>query len=194
MIDVETSGLDVDADALLAIAAVAMRVDWEAERLSIRPVDSFEVLLCQQDIVSTKDNIILHGIGVQAQRGGAAPRQAMQALSDYVAGSPLLAFHAAFDKAVIERQLRLLGLPGLTSPWVDVEHLCAVTHEAARARSLDDWMAYFSIDCAVRHQAASDALAQCEVLQRIWPQLCQQCANWQDLERLARQRRWLAAN
>ena len=53
MIDVETSGLDVDADALLAIAAVAMRVDWEAERLSIRLADSFEVLLCQQDIVST---------------------------------------------------------------------------------------------------------------------------------------------
>ena len=30
---------------------------------------------------------------------------------------------------------------GLPNPWVDVDHLCAVTHEQVRARALDDWMA-----------------------------------------------------
>lgn len=191
MVDVESSGLDTASDALLAVAAVAVRVDWPNGRLAINPADSFEALLYQPDIVSSKDNIMLHGIGVDAQRQGLAPDVAMQAFCAFVDSSPLLAFHAAFDRAMIDRQLRQLRMPALHSPWVDVEHLCGLTHEGVKARSLDDWMAYFSIDCAVRHQAASDAFAQCEVLQRIWPKIRERGKNWHAVERLARQRHWL---
>ena len=191
MVDVESSGLDAGLDALLAIAAIAMRVDWPNGRLTVEPADSFEVLLYQPDIVSSRTNIMLHGIGVAAQRQGQAPLEAMQAFCSFVGSSPLLAFHAAFDKTMVERQLDQLGMPGLQNPWVDVEHLCGVTHEGVRSRSLDDWMAYFSIDCAVRHQAAADAFAQCEVLQRIWPKMRQMGKNWKAVERIARQRHWL---
>jgi DNA polymerase-3 subunit epsilon len=61
---------------------------------------------------------------------------------------------------------------------VDIEHLCAVTHEGVRARSLDEWMAHFGITCAVRHQAAADTLAECELLQRVWPRVAPQCRDW----------------
>lgn len=191
MLDVETSGLNPQQDRLLAIAAIAMRVDWQRRRLTVDLGDSFEVVL-RQDVASSKDNILLHGIGVQRQREGEAPAAALQAFADFVGHSPLLAFHAAFDQTMISRFARAHRGADLPNPWVDIEQLCAVTHEQVRARSLDEWMDYFGIRCAVRHQAAADTLAECEVLQRIWPRVAAQCASWHEVERLARQQRWIA--
>jgi DNA polymerase-3 subunit epsilon len=104
----------------------------------------------------------------------------------------LLAFHAAFDQAMIGRYAREHLGADLSNPWLDIDHLCAVTYEKVRARALDDWMNHFGIHCAVRHQAAADTLAECELLQRIWPKVAPQCANWRDVQRLAAQHRWLA--
>ena len=190
MLDVETSGLDPRRDRLLAIAAIALRVDWPNRRLRIDLGDSFEVVLRQEE-TSSKDNILLHGIGVQRQREGVAPEAALRAFADYAGASPLLAFHAAFDQTLMTRFLSHHNGMVLPNPWVDIEQLCAVTHEDVRARSLDEWMAHFGITCAVRHQAAADTLAECELLQRIWPRVAAQCASWRDVERLAARHRWV---
>lgn len=192
MLDVETSGLDPYHDRLLAIAAIAMRVDWARRRLTIDLGDSFEVVLRQQEVTAAKDNILLHGIGVQRQREGMAPVAALEAFAGFVGGSPLLAFHAAFDQAMITRHMKQDLGHTLPNPWVDIEYLCAVTHEKVRARSLDEWMRHFGIECAVRHQAAADTLAECELLLRVWPRVAAQCTNWREVERLARQQSWIA--
>lgn len=190
VLDVETSGLDVHRDRLLAIAAVGLRVDWARQRLDVRLGDSFEVVL-RQDVVSSRENILLHGIGVQSQRDGVDPVKALEAFEAYVGQAPLLAFHSAFDEALIGRhaQLHLHRRP--PNPWVDIEHLCAVSHPQVRARSLDEWMAHFGITCPNRHQAAADTLAECDLLLRIWPRVAAECRQWRDVQRLARQRRWL---
>lgn len=190
VLDVETSGLDPSRDRLLAIAAVALRVDWAQHRMDIRLGDSFEVVL-RQDEVSSRENILLHGIGAHSQRNGIDPVAAMQGFIDYVGDAPLLAFHSAFDEALIGRHARLHLGRRPSNPWVDIEHLCAVTHPEVRARSLDEWMARFGITCPKRHQAAADTLAECELLLRVWPKLARECHQWRDVERLARQRRWL---
>lgn len=192
MLDVETSGLNPHEDRLLAIAAIALRVDWPQRQLSIDLADSFEVIVQQQALTHSKENILLHGIGVQRQQEGMAPQLAMQAFESFVGTSPLLAFHSAFDQAMIERHMHQHLGRTLPNPWVDIEHLCAVTHEQVRARTLDQWMDYFGIRCSVRHQAAADALAECEVLLRLWPRLLMQCKNWKDIERLAQMQRWIA--
>jgi DNA polymerase-3 subunit epsilon len=115
----------------------------------------------------------------------------MHLFAAYVGNAPLLAFHAAFDQAMINRySSRYLG-QSLSNPWVDIDHLCAVTCEGINAHALDDWMTHFGIHCAVRHQAAADTLAECELLQVIWPRVRAQCTNWAGVERLARQHRWL---
>lgn len=190
VLDVETSGLDVRRDRLLAIAAVAVLVDWPRHRLAVHLSDSFEVVLRQEE-VSSRDNILLHGIGAQRQREGMDPRHALQAFLDFVGTAPLLAFHSAFDEALIARHLqRQLGKRA-ANPWVDIEHLCAATHPQVRARSLDEWMGHFGIVCPQRHQAAADTLAECELLQRIWPKVAAECRDWNAVRRLAAQRRWL---
>ena len=192
MLDVETSGLDPQSDCLLAIAAIAMRIDWARGRLSVDLGDSFEVVLRQEQVTTSRENILLHGIGVQRQRDGMEPKAALAAFSGFVGASPLLAFHAPFDRAMITRHMRQYLGHSLPNPWVDIEPLCAVTHEKVRARSLDEWLQHFGIECAVRHQAAADTLAECELLLRIWPRVALQCADWNDVQRLAKLQRWIA--
>jgi DNA polymerase-3 subunit epsilon len=192
VLDVETTGLDPQRDQLLAIAAIAVQVDWPRQRIAIAPGDSFEVVLRQSEAVSAKDNILLHGIGLQRQREGMPMPEGLRAFADFVGSSPLLAFHAPFDQAMIGRfVLEHLGT-GLPNRWVDIEQLCAVTHEKVRARALDEWLRHFGISCANRHQAAADTLAECELLLRIWPQMAGQCERWRDVEKLAAQQRWIA--
>ena len=191
MLDVETSGLNARQDRLLAIAAIALHVDWSRKTLRVALADSFEVVL-RQESGSSKDNILLHGIGVHAQRAGMLPSQALGAFAEFAGNSPLLAFHAAFDRTVINRHMRQALGTSLPNPWLDIDHLCAVTFDSVRARALDDWMKHFGIECAVRHQAAADTLAECELLQRIWPKVAAQCNDWRDVQRLAAGHRWMA--
>lgn len=190
VVDVETSGLNMRRDRLLAMAAIGLRVDWTERRIDVQLADSFEVVL-RQEQASSRNNILLHGIGVQSQLEGIDPAKALQAFVDYVGNDPLLAFHSAFDETMITRHCRQYLGRTLPNPWVDIEHLCAITHEQVKARSLDDWMAHFGIQCPRRHQAAADTLAECDLLLRIWPVLSRQCSSWRDVQRLAAQRRWL---
>ncbi len=191
VVDVETSGLDPRRDRLLAVAAIGVRVDWPARRLAVCIGDSFEVVLRQQ-APSARDNIMLHGIGAQRQSEGVPAPEALRAFARHAGRAPLLAFHAAFDQVLVDRRARSALGSALPNPWLDIEHLCAVTHPRVRARSLDEWLAHFGIRCDLRHQASADTLAECELLLRIWPRVAAECACWRDVERLAARHRWLA--
>lgn len=187
VVDVETSGLDAARDRLIAIAAIGVRVDWGVRRLSIDLGDSFEVVL-RQDVPSSRDNILVHGIGRQRQQEGVAGGEALASFIRYAGDAPLLAFHAAFDRQLVTRYA---GRGALRNPWADIAHLCAASHPGVAARSLDEWLAHFGIVCAARHVAIADALAEGELLLRVWPKIAGECASWHDLERLASHHRWL---
>jgi DNA polymerase-3 subunit epsilon len=193
VLDVESSGLDPRRDHLLAIAAVGVQV--ESARALVCIGDSFEVVLQQPEASTAPDkaNILLHGIGVGAQRAGMVPRAALQTFAAYAGASPLLAFHSAFDRALVDRAFEAAGMEALRNPWLDIEPLAAVLHPELRARSLDEWMAHFGIRCAVRHQAAADTLATAELLLRLWPALRAQRLKpgFRAVAALAAQRRWL---
>jgi DNA polymerase-3 subunit epsilon len=192
VVDVETSGLDPRRDDLLAVAAVALRIDGHAgPRIDL--ADSFEAVLRRAGGATDKDNVLLHGIGVGEQGAGAPPAQVLAAFGQWLGPSPLVAFHAEFDRAVVRRAMQhTLGRP-LANPWLDLAPVAEVLHPNVGARSLDDWLAHFGIDCAVRHQAAADALATAELLLRLWPAArAQRCTSFAALRDLAGQRRWLA--
>ena len=190
MVDSETSGLDPASDRLLAIAAVGVHVDWVTRRLSVVPGDSFETVVGQVQ-ASSRENILLHGIGGQRQRGGLPAADALLAFADYTSTSPLLAFHAAFDQAFIERAARqALG----TDPhweWLDIAQLCASAYPQVRAESLDDWLTHFNIGCSSRHDPAADALATADLLLRAWTATAGECRTWRDVTHYAARHRWL---
>jgi DNA polymerase-3 subunit epsilon len=190
VVDVETSGLNPYADRLLAIAAVAIEVSPDFRRTSIVIGDSYEAVL-KQDLPSDKNNILIHHIGVQAQSEGRPPRGVLEEFRQWVGNCPLLAFHAAFDEAIIHHAFSLYGLKPLQNEWLDIEPLAKITGVNPRVRSLDEWLDHFGIQCAVRHQAAADTFATAELLMCLWPYLVKEGNSWASLRSIARQASWI---
>jgi len=191
VVDVESSGLDVGNDRLLALAAVALQLDGDASpRITL--ADSFEAVVQQEAALADKPNILLHGIGVGEQRAGAPAVGVFSAFERWVADAPLIAFHAAFDEAMIRRAMKAALGRTLPNPWLDLEPLADVLYPAVGGHALDDWLLHFGIECSVRHQAAADTLATAELLLRLWPAVrCERSTSFAKLRRLAEHRPWL---
>ena len=167
VVDVETSGLDMKRDRLIAIGAVAV-VDAR-----IDPGDSFAAVL-RQDVVSSKENILIHGIGAQAQSEGRDPADALLGFLDYIGKSPLVAYHAFFDQAMIAKALRATLGAQIRQPWIDLawvlpalfaEHGNRGHLEYHAPAALDDWLRLFAIENIMRHNAVADAYATAQLLQ-----------------------------
>ena len=161
VVDVETSGLDMKRDRLIAIGAVAVQGG------TIDFADAFQVVL-QQSEASSTENILIHGIGAGEQRDGVEPAAALLAFLDFVGKSPLVAYHAFFDEAMLAKAMRAhLGqVPGffwLDLAWVLPELFPDFLRDGRVA--LDDWLTYFGIENIQRHNAVSDAYATACLLQ-----------------------------
>ena len=190
VLDVETSGLDPHRDQLLAIAAVAVSTEGRGARPVIQTRDSFEAVL-RPDTTSSKPNILVHGIGVEAQRNGQDPAVVMRDFQDWIGRSPLFAFHAPFDEAMIQRWAKRYLGSKLDNLWLDLAPLSKAAFPAVKARSLDQWMGHFGIECAVRHQAAADSFATAELLLRIWGALGREKRDVYALHKLSARSRWM---
>lgn len=191
VVDVETTGLDMRHDELLAIAAVAVHFD-EADKLHIPLHDSFEAVLHHDSASTDKDNILVHGIGVGAQRAGAPPPQVLADFERWLGASPLIAWHAAFDRTMIGRGAKRHLERELPNPWLDLAPVAAGLHPEIGLDALDDWLEHFGIVCVARHNAAADALATAELLLRLWPLArTKRCADWASLAAMERHQRWL---
>ena len=164
VVDVETSGLNTAKDHLIAIGAVAVTHG------RIQLSDSLEIVL-QQTEASEKDNILIHGIGGTVQREGVPPADALLTFLEYLGKDPLIAFHVAFDQAMINRALKqFLGLK-FEHDWADLAYVAPALHPriARHTRALDDWMRLFGISNYARHNALADALATAELFLVLQP-------------------------
>ncbi len=187
VVDVESTGLDIRRDQLIAIGAVAV----EAGRIAL--ADGFEVIL-RQEAASDRDNILVHGIGGQMQRAGRPPAQALLDFLDYLGKSPLVAYHAVFDETLIRRaMLRHLGL-ACRRPWLDLAYVmpALLPDRAASHKALDDWTALFGITNYARHSALADALATAQLLLAALPiARARKLADFKTLHMQEKAERWL---
>lgn len=166
--DVETSGLNVLSDRLIAIGAVAV------VRGAVQVADSFEVVL-RQEQVSSDANILVHRITHEQQQSGLEPAEALLRFWEFVGDSPLVGYHAEFDRIMLERAGRHFLGDREASEWVDLAMLApALIREGeleksprqvkSHARPLDWWLARFQIEVRKRHHAAADALGTAQLL------------------------------
>jgi DNA polymerase-3 subunit epsilon len=190
VVDTETSGLQIERDALLAIGGVAVAAD------GVLPGDSFEIVV-RNESGSSKENIVVHGIGRQAQAEGVPMATALLAFAHWAGDAPAAAFHAPFDRGVLARAARIAGVPLPSRDWLDLAPLASALHASDPKKpppGLDDWLERYEIDCAGRHHAAGDALATAELLLRLRVEARREGANdFAGLVKLAKRQRWLAS-
>lgn len=154
VIDCETSGLDAARDRLLSVGAVAVK-DGGVE------LQEFFQEKIRQGMPSSRENILIHGIGGDAQRDGRPLAEVIDALGRFIDRGLPVAFHAPFDAAVLRRH----GL-ALRAKWLDLAQLApALFPERGRPDSpLEHWLAAFGIPARARHDALGDALATAQLL------------------------------
>lgn len=186
VVDVEASGLNPRTDRLISIGAVAV------EGGLVRLGASFGTVL-RQDRPSPEANILVHRIGGAAQTGGREPAAALLDFLAFSRKDPLVAWHAGFDRMLIERAARAaLGCkPG--NEWLDLAVLApALLPGRAAARSLDDWLAACGIEIHDRHNALADAVATAMLLLTVLEEARRQgISGWPALLRLQRSRHLL---
>ena len=188
VVDVETTGLDMRRNHLLAIGAVAI------EGGAIRMHDSFEIVL-RQEKPSGRGNILIHRIGGGEQCEGIEPSAALLEFLYFAGKIPCVAFHAPFDETMLKRAFNdHLGIDFAT-PFIDLALLApALCHDAPTAlRGLDEWLDHFSIAISARHRAVADALGTAKLFQVLLRRAAaQQIDSAAALFKLAEDQRWLS--
>lgn len=159
VVDLETSGLNLNRDQVLSIGAVVIEdgaVDFS--QLFERTLQRAETKL--------SPSVLIHGLGPSAIAAGSDPVEALLDFMAFVGDSPLLAFHAPFDQHMLGRALKdSLGYR-LTHPFLDVADIAPLLCPQASIREagLDDWINHFNLHVGERHHASADALATAELM------------------------------
>lgn len=152
VVDTETSGLDVRRDRMLSIGACVVK----KEVVELEPVFYREL---RQEQASGVDNILLHGIGGEAQREGEIQADALGAFLEFAGKRPLVAFNARFDHAFLSAAMRKYLGVRFSPQWIDMAELpkAMFPADAGSSKTLDDWLRRFSIEGVERHNALADA-------------------------------------
>lgn len=188
VVDVETTGLNMQRDRLIAIGAVLV------EGVTLRFEQSFEVVL-RQSKPSGSGNILIHRITGNEQTDGIDPAVALAAFLDFSKKLPCVAFHAQFDETMLKRAFKQYLGVDFSPPFVDLAFLApALAPDApASLQCLDDWVGHFSIPIVARHRAVADAVGTAQLFQLLlWRAQAQQVESASALFKLANDQRWLA--
>jgi DNA polymerase-3 subunit epsilon len=156
--EVETSGPGGRRDRLISIGAVAVA------RMQVDLADCFTTVL-RQERASADANILVHGIGGQAQLAGVEPALGMLDFLDYLGMAPLVAFRADVARTVVERAMKsILGVP-FRHPWIDLAALLPALFPQAGCATREDWLDRFGLAAASWHDATADAFVAAQLLQ-----------------------------
>ena len=158
VLDLETSGLNLNRDQVLSIGAVVI------EDGAIDLSQAFERTLLRPDN-PLSPSMLLHELGPAAIAAGSDPVDALLDFMDFVGDSPVLAFHAPFDQHMLTRALKdSLGYR-LQHVFMDVAALAPMFCPQVNLREagLDQWINHFNLQVEDRHNASADALATAEL-------------------------------
>jgi DNA polymerase-3 subunit epsilon len=188
VVDVESSGLNVYRDRLIAVGAIAIR----ESRIALG--ESFRAVL-RQARASDDENILVHRIGGTAQTEGEDPADALLRFLEFAGKSPLLGFHAPFDEIMLKKSIRRHLGEDFRRVWIDLAWLAPaiLPEQGQKLKTLDDWCAAFGVDNACRHDALADSIATGQVFQVLQHHALRTgLRNIRDLIAAARGQEWLA--
>ena len=159
VVDVETTGLDPRRDKLLSIGYVP------AYMSGIEVGKMHEIIVEHHAEEIDKDNIVVHGITPTESASGQDVKKALQEFVEDIGDSWLIAFHADFDKEVLDRALKKHLDQRLENPVIDLAWIMHLVFPGNKQlRTLDDWLGHFNIQAPFRHRAVADALVTGQLL------------------------------
>lgn len=160
IVDLETTGLNMQRDVVLSIGAVVIEND------AIDFAQMFERTLARADH-RVSPSVLLHGLAPSAIAAGSAPAEALLDFLEFVGDSPVCAFHAPFDRHMLNRALReSLALHETPNDWLDIADLAPLLCPDTQPRmaGLDSWTQHFQLHAQERHHASADALVSAELM------------------------------
>jgi DNA polymerase-3 subunit epsilon len=191
VLDMETTGLDPQRDEVLFVSALAMH--RSGGRWSVVAQDSLDLLIRPRAVVTSAENVLVHGLGLGVQSRGTSPAQALLMLRQWVADSPVLAFHADFDRSFLSQACKRERLEPMPWHWLDIADVLPIVFPKIQAQTLDQWMAVLNVPCSRRHHAAADAWATAQLwLLMVQSVPGQQQMQWRQWRQFVKQGRWLS--
>ena len=158
VLDLETTGLNMNKDRVLSIGAVVI----EDGAIDFR--QQFErTLQCRE--LKLSPSVLIHGLGPNAIAAGSEPAEALLELLEFIGDSPVLAFHAPFDQHMLGRAVKEHLGHKLQHVFLDVADIAPLLCPQAQIREagLDEWIEWFRLEVFERHNASADALATAEL-------------------------------
>ncbi len=167
--DTEATGLDLDTNRMLSLAAVAVRGG------EIDLSDRLELTFASDD-VGGRHAAEIHQMVLADVRDGLSEEIGALRFLAYLKDSILVAHHVGFDVAMINKVLKRMGPVRLYNRCLDTLALDRRLthgphqrddHHRDEDRSLDGLCNKFDLDISFRHSAAGDALATGQLLLKL---------------------------
>lgn len=173
--DLETTGLDHEADRIIEIGAHKL--------LGGKLIDQFEVLV-RTDVERTEQNIQLTGITSEMLADQPAIEEVLPRFLDFIEGGILVAHNAEFDIGMIRAAASRLG--------IDIEWPCFCTLKMAQKllpdlerRNLDTLAERYGLTFEARHRAIGDIKVLTGVLSAMLDNEARHLTTWGSLKDFA---------
>lgn len=163
IVDLETTGLDLEKDAIINAAAVKIK--------SGRITKIYETYIKPPTPIPV-ESIQWHGITDELLTDKPGIAEVLPEFLDFIGESLIVGHHINFDVKMLDRHLQEYfgcGLEG--TPWLDTMLLHKLVMENNTSTQLDDLLNVYCIDCGQRHRALGDSIATAKVFLRILQEL-----------------------
>lgn len=155
VVDTETTGIRASDNRVIEIGAVRITDGEIAER--------FETLV--NPGVSVPWRITrLTGIATRHLAGAPGPEESWAGFLEFVAGMPLVAHHAQFDRGFVESELGRLGIDSPFQDWLCTVKLSRRLLPGLSSYGLDSVARFLGVRVGTRHRALADAEITAHVL------------------------------
>lgn len=158
VVDVETTGLNLNRDQVLSIGAVVI------DKGGIPLGQQFERTL-MREYQTPGPSVLIHGIAPSEIAAGDDPVEVLLDFMEFVGDSPLLAFHARFDQQMLARAMKESLGYRFRHPFLDLADMAPMLcpQLGKPHTGLDEWLDIFGVQIQQRHNACADALASAEL-------------------------------
>lgn len=164
VIDTETTGLDVDTDRIVSVAAIRLHGSHIFRHVTLdRLVNPGQPIPARATAV--------HGISTAMVAGAPGFAEILPDLSRFLAAGVVVGHCIGFDLRMIEREAARAGLDWRMPPSLCTMRLAAALFGSADELSLDAVAERLGVSVEGRHTAFGDALVTAEIYVRLLPLL-----------------------